>query len=141
MRAGLSTRIFLGFLLLLLVFAGASLLSVLRLHAIREDLELIHRGYLAMARTATQVRTLQEAKDAYVDRALAAQDTSVRRQLVGYAREFYPKALRGRLDELESVAESLGEGRARNDARFLEAVIEQIRRARTANDAYDETTA
>src|SRR5688572_17084838 len=117
------------------------MLSVRRLHAIRDDLVLIHRGYLAMARPATQVRTLQEAKDAYVGRALAAQDEAVRRQLVGYAREFYPKALRGRLDELEGMSMQLREGRAKNDARFLEAVVDQVRRARAINDDYDEATA
>lgn len=142
MRAGLSTRIFAGFLVLLIVFAGAGLLAVRRLHAIREDLLLIHRGYLAMGRSATQVRTLQEAKDAYVARALAAQAPDVRRQLVAYAREFYPKALRDRLGEMEELAGELRGGNLRDeDARFLDALLEQIARARSLNDAYDEATA
>jgi HAMP domain-containing protein len=142
-RAGLSTRIFAGFLVLLLVFAGASLLSVRRLHAIREDLVLIHRGYLAMGRTATQVRTLQEAKDAYVSRALATQAPDVRRQLVGYAKELYAKAVRDRLDELEALTEQLAAGNLHDDedARFLAGVADQVKQARDLNDAYDDATA
>ena len=142
MRAGLSTRIFAGFLVLLLVFAGASLLSVRRLHAIREDLVVIHRGYLAMGRTATQVRTLQEAKDAYVSRALATQAPDMRRQLVAYARELYAKAVRDRLDEMQALAEQLAGSNVRDDdARFLAGVIDQIKQARDLNDAYDDSTA
>lgn len=140
MRAGLSTRIFAGFVALLLVFAGASLLSVRRMHLIREDLVLIHKGYLAMGRSATQLRTLQEAKNAYVDRALAAQDESVRRQLVAYAREFYPKAIRDRLDELESTASNLqGSGRD-DDQQFLVQLLAQLQNARTLHESYDEAT-
>ncbi len=139
---GLSSRIFAGFLVLLLVFAGASVLSVRRLHAIREDLVLIHRGYLAMGRTATQVRTLQEAKDAYVTRALATQAPELRRQLVAYARELYARAVRDRLDEMDSLAKELQGGHLRDDdVRFLTTIIERVKQAQELNDAYDESTA
>jgi signal transduction histidine kinase/HAMP domain-containing protein len=141
-RASLSTRIFVGFLVLLLVFAGASLYAVRRMHAIREDLVVIHRGYLAMGRSATQLRTLQEAKDAYVSRALAAQEPGVRRQLAAYARDFYPKALKDRLDELAALAATLRAGRLReDDRRFLEALEVQVRRARALSEEHDETAA
>lgn len=141
MRAGLSTRIFAGFLVLLLVFAGTGLLAVRRLHAIREDLVLIHRGYLAMGRTATQVRTLQEAKDAYVARAIATPSPDVRRQLLAYARESDPRAGRERLDEIEALALQLRSARLREgDARFLDALVEQVDRARALSDEYDEAT-
>jgi PAS domain S-box-containing protein len=140
-RAGLSTRIFAGFLVLLLVFAGAGLLGVRRLHAIREDLVLIHRGYLAMGRAATQVRTLQDARDAYVARAIATPSPDVRRQLVAYARDADPRALRERLDEIEALALQLLSGRLREaDARFLDALVAQLDRSRTLHDAYDEAT-
>ena len=142
MRLGLSTRIFVGYLAILVVFAAATLFSVQRMHAIREDLRLIHRGYLAMTRLATQVRTLQEAKDAYVGRALSEQSPAVRRQLVAYAREFYPKALRDRLDEIDRLAVELEIAPlAADDRAFLARAREQIAEARDMNDAYDEATA
>ncbi len=143
MRAGLSTRIFLGFLVLLLVFAGASALAVRRMHAIREDLVIIHRGYLALARGSTQARTLQEARDATVARALAAPDAAVRRQLLAASREGdQGRALRDRLDELEALSRQLLAGRARPvDHAFLERVLAECASARTAGDAYDQATA
>lgn len=141
MRAGLSTRIFAGFVALLVVFAGVSLLSVRRMHLIREDLSLIHRGYLAMARAATQLRTLQEAKDAYVDRALVAPDDLVRRPLAAYAREFYPKALRERIDEFERMALELRGTVREDDARFLTELLAGLARVRSLHEGYNEAGA
>lgn len=141
MRAGLSTRIFLGFLVLLLVFAGTSALAVRRMHAIREDLAIVHRGYLALARGATQARTLQEARDATLARALASPDPAVRRQLLSSAREAYGKALAVRIDELEALTRELLAGRARPaDQRFLEGLLAECGDLRTNLDSYDETT-
>lgn len=141
MRAGLSTRIFLGFLVLLLVFAGASGLAVRRMHAIREDLVLVHRGYLALARGATQARTLHEARDATLARALATPDPALRRTLLGSAREAYGKALAERIDELDALTRELLAGRARpSDQSFLEGLLAECAEARTHSDAYDEAT-
>lgn len=141
MRAGLSTRIFLGFLVLLLVFAGASGLAVRRMHAIREDLVLVHRGYLALARGATQARTLHEARDATLARALATPDPALRRTLLGSAREAYGKALAERIDELDALTRELLAGRARpSDRTFLESLLAECAEARTHSDAYDEAT-
>lgn len=143
MRAGLSTRIFLGFLVLLLVFAGASALAVRRMHAIREDLVIIHRGYLALARFGTQARTLQEAREATLARALATSDPALRRQLLASGREGgHGRELRERLDELEALTRQLLAGRARAaDHAFLGQVLAEVGATRTASDAYDEATA
>lgn len=141
MRAGLSTRIFLGFLVLLLVFAGASALAVRRMHAIREDLVIVHRGYLALARGATQARTLQEARDATFARALAGPDPAVRRQLLASGREAYGRALTERIDELDALTRQLLAGRARPaDLRFLDGLLAECAELRAASDAYDEAT-
>jgi signal transduction histidine kinase len=141
MRFGLSTRIFAGFLTLLVAFAGTALFAVDRIGRIREDLRLVHRGYLAMARQATQVRTLQEAKDEYVRRALGEDDPAVRRHLVGYAREFYPRALRDRLAEMQKLADTLAQSpTGRGSQAFLNDVAERLRRTQRLHDAYDEAT-
>ena len=142
MRVSLSTRIFAGFLVLLLTFAGASAFAVLQLHAMREDLVLLHRGYLALGRSATQLRTLQEMRDAHVERALEEGDPIVRRRLVAYARDFYPTATRERLDELLRVTRELqAQNLKSRDALFLESAFAQVRRARDMNGAYDEAVA
>lgn len=141
MRVGLSARIFLGFLAILATFAGTLLFATGRIQAIREDLRLVHRGYLTLTRQAAQVRTLQEAKDEYVRRARKERDPAVRRHLVGYAREFYPRALRDRLAEMLIVAESLASATfARGDHVPLEDLKDRIRRVQALHDAYDDAT-
>lgn len=141
MRLSLSTRIFAGFLAILVVFSGTALFVVGQLERIREDLRLVHRGYLAMARQSTQVRTLQEAKEEYVRRALSEDDPAVRRHLTGYAREFYPRALRDRLREMSMLATGLSVGPVPEDGkRFLDEVIERVGRVQRLHDAYDEAT-
>jgi nitrogen fixation/metabolism regulation signal transduction histidine kinase len=135
----LRTRILTGFLAILVAFALTTGFTVSRLATLRDDLRLIHKGYLTMSRLALQVRTLQEAKDEYVLRSVSETDPVVRRHLVAYARAFYPKALRDRLSELEAIANSIAsttkEGRA-----ALFAIQDQIVRARALHDAYDEAT-
>jgi len=135
----LRTRILAGFLAILVAVGATTGVTVSRLSTLRDDLRLIHKGYLTMARLALQVRTLQEAKDEYVLRSLSETDPVVRRHLVAYARAFYPKALRDRLSELDGIASSIAattrEGRA-----ALFAIQDQIARARALHDAYDEAT-
>jgi signal transduction histidine kinase/HAMP domain-containing protein len=141
MRLGLSTRIFAGFLAILVVFSGTALVVVERLERIREDLRLVHRGYLAMARQGAQVRTLQEAKEEYVRRAIAETDPAVRRHLIGYAREFYPRALRDRMGEMSMLATGLASMPQGAEAgRFLEGLADRIVRVQRLHDAYDDAT-
>jgi signal transduction histidine kinase len=141
-RPGLSARIAAGFLALLVVFGIASSFAVVTLRAARRDLVVLSRGYLALGRSAAQLRTLQEVKDATVARALDEGDPAVRRGLVGFARELYPSAMREHLDEIQGLARQLqGDRTSPGDALFLETVFAQARRARDLADAYDRATA
>ena len=141
LRLSLQGRVFFGFLLLLLVFGGASALSVRALHGVRGDLVVLTRGYLALGRAATQLRTLQELKDATVDRALAEDDDKLRRPLVAFSRELYPAQMGDRLQEIQTLARQLQQTRSgASDALFLETVFAQARRAAALAQAYDEAT-
>ena len=138
-RLGLSARIFAGFLALLIVFGAASAFAVVTLRAARRDLVVLTRGYLALGRAATQLRTLQELKDATVERALNERDRVVRRPLVGFARELYPQAMREHLDEIQLLSRQL-QGSSAADALFLETIFSQARRARDLSQGYDDAT-
>lgn len=141
MRFGLSTRIFLGFLLALATFAGAQIFATSRVQTIRDELRLVHRGYLSLTRQSAQVRTLQEAKDAYVRRAQTEKDPAVRSHLVGYTRDFYPRALRERLAEMEVIASSLAQAAAdRPESASLKTLEDRIRRIRALHEQYDQAT-
>ncbi len=138
-RPGLSARIAAGFLALLLVFGAAGAFAVVTLRAARQDLVVLTRGYLALGRAATQLRTLQELKDATVTRALDDDDDRLRRPLLGFARELYPAAMRERLDEIQLLSRQL-QGSSVTDALFLETVFAQARRASDLARRYDDAT-
>lgn len=141
LRLSLQSRVFGGFFLLLLVFGGASALSVRALHGVRRDLVVLTRGYLALGRAATQLRTLQELKDATVDRAVAEDDDTLRRPLVGFSRELYPQQMGERLAEIQALARQLQTTRGGStDALFLETVFAQARRAAALAATYDDAT-
>lgn len=141
MRFGLSTRIFLGFLLALATFAGAQIFATSRVQAIRDELRLVHRGYLSLTRQSAQVRTLQEAKDEYVRRAQSEDDPAVRSHLVGYTRDFYPRALRERLAEMEVIAGTLAQASAtRPEKASLRSLEDKIQRIRALHEHYDQAT-
>jgi signal transduction histidine kinase len=142
MQLGLKTRILVGFLAIVVAFAGSTLFALSRMQGLRDDLRLIHRGYLTMNRYTTGVRTLQEAKDVYVRRALEEADPRLRRHLVAYARTFYPRAIRDRLAEIETRAQDLQEQHLGAEQQaLLEDVLASVQRTTVKHDAYDEATA
>ncbi|MDP2342107.1 MAG: ATP-binding protein [Deltaproteobacteria bacterium] len=138
----LQSRVFAGFLVLLLVFGAASAFSVQALHGVRGDLVVLTRGYLQLGRAATQLRTLQELKDATVDRALDEDDALLRRPLLAFSRELYPEAMGEKLREIQRLARELQGSRVTtSDTLFLETVFAQARRAADLAAAYDDATA
>ncbi|MFH1811719.1 MAG: ATP-binding protein [Pseudomonadota bacterium] len=142
MRTSLSIRIFLGFLAMLAVFGGSSVYGILRMDAIRQDLQLTSQGYLQLTRSLTQVKTIAESRDAYVERALAETDPRVRQYLVRYARDFYPRVLRERLAELAQSARRLaGQSLPASDATFASEVAARLDRAVELNRAADSAAA
>jgi PAS domain S-box-containing protein len=137
----LSSRIFAGFLLLTAVFSLSGVVAVQALQGARRDLVVLTRGYLALGRTATQLRTLQEVYDHNVARAVAEPNRLRRTELSAFARELYPQSMGAALEELQTLARQLQQARVSpSDALFLENVFAQARRARALALAYDEAT-
>jgi len=138
-RISLTIRIFLGFIAILLVFSATTAYGVLRLDAIRKDLLLTSQGYMQLTRALTQVKTIAESKDAYVERAVAEEDPRVRQYLIRYARDFYPRVLRERLDELSASARRLASARdlPPPDERFAGEIADRLERAVELNRAAD----
>jgi len=143
-RASLATRIFVGVLVVAAVFSLSSIVAVRALQGARTDLVVLTRGYLALGRTATQLRTLQEVYDDNIARAIALSDAEPSRarraDLAAFARELYPEAMGQSLDELQTLARQLQRSGSAADGVYLETVFAQARRARALAIAYDEDT-
>ncbi len=139
-RLSLSSRIFVGFLVMAVAFSLSGVVAVRALQGARKDLVVLTRGYLALGRTATQLRTTQEIYDDSLSRAVVEPDRLRRAELASFARELYPQMMGHSLDELQVLARQLQRGAERSDAVFLETVFAQAKRARSLALAYDEST-
>lgn len=134
-KSSIRARILAGFFLIVVTFAGASLVAVEQMRRIREDLRLVHGGYLALTRLVTQVRAHQELKDDALKRAVAEPDAGARRPLLTYAQSFYPRVIRDRLQKATALAQSLrNQGLSPQDDNFMKGVIEQVQRASARHD-------
>jgi len=140
-RLSLSGRIVAGTLVMAAVFSASGVFAVQALQGARRDLVVLTRGYLALGRTATTLRTLQEVHDQNIARAVTEPDRLRRAELSAFARELYPQSMGQRLAELQSLARQLQQSRvAASDALFLENVFAQANRARALAVAYDDAT-
>lgn len=141
-KSSIRARILAGFFLIVVTFAGASLVAVEQMHRIREDLRLVHGGYLALTRLVTQVRAHQELKDDALKRAVAEPDAQARRPLLTYAQSFYPRVIRDRLQKATALAQSLrNQGLSPQDDAFMRGVIEQVQQASTRHDETNRAAA
>ena len=135
MRVSLTIRIFLSFIVMLMIFGGTTLYGILRMDAIRQDLRLTSEGYLQLTRSLAQVKTIAESRDAYVERSSGETDLRLRQYLVRYARNFYPRVLRARLKNLSESAQSLAKhDLSRRDQKFVDGVSSQLVRIVELND-------
>jgi signal transduction histidine kinase len=141
LRLSLSGRIVAGTLVMAAVFSASGVFAVQALQGARRDLVVLTRGYLALGRTATTLRTLQEVHDQNIGRAVTEPDRLRRAELSAFARELYPQSMGERLAELQVLARQLQQSRvAASDALFLENVFAQANRARALAVAYDDAT-
>ena len=130
-----------GFVALTVISSLSGILAVQALSGARRDLVVLTRGYLALGRSATQLRTLQELRDLAVDRAVQETDPGRRRALASVAKDLSSGRLRELLDELSTLSRQLQQSRAaQKDALFLENIFAQARRARVQARAYDDAT-
>ena len=137
----LSTRIFIGFALIVGLFASASGFSVTKISAIRADLARVQSGYLALARKATQLRTLHTAKLDIVDRAMDADVQAARQYFVRSATEFYPRSIRKRTKEMrETLADLRRVAKAKHDIAFATDIATRINSAQKKEEEHDTLT-
>jgi PAS domain S-box-containing protein len=139
MRLSLSARVFLGFVAVLLLFAGTVAFGLLRMHAIRESLRYTADTHISLTRTLAQVKTLLDIRDDYTNRALLENEPRVRGYLVRYARDFYPLAIRSRLSEARTAVEAAQQAEVtEHERRFLLDTADRLRRVEDGETAAEE---
>lgn len=132
---GISTRVFLAFIVLLAVFGTVLGYALFRLHHVQTDARLIHHCYVPLSLTLSEAHTDLATYDA----VLAERDRMVLRRVVQAQKVLYPFAKRidarfARADEFIRVG--LDRARRAGDRDFLERGAETIALMRSQVEAF-----
>ena len=119
-----ATKIVLTFTVALAAFGLVAAVSIVRLHALGQDLRLLSAGYFPLGRIAAQL----EVKDWVAARALEASDLdpAARRAYLPVARAHFPALVREKIEEGKRVAREAARIGGEEDARVLADVAARL---------------
>jgi signal transduction histidine kinase len=103
-KLSLTTRIFLGYAVVLVTFGGVSGFSVLTLRQNQVEIRLVSEGYLGLSQTVAAIETFQgnQAKD--TERLRDEKSVETRKALIRLARLYFPGLMAGRLQSGKDTA-------------------------------------
>ena len=104
MKLSLTTRIFLGYAVVLVTFGAVSGFSVLTLRQNQVEIRLVSEGYLGLSQTVAAIETFQanQAKD--TERLRDERSVETRKALIRLARLYFPGLMAGRLQSGKDTA-------------------------------------
>lgn len=104
MKLSLTTRIFLGYAVVLVTFGAVSGFSVLTLRQNQVEIRLVSEGYLGLSQTVAAIETFQanQAKD--TERLRDEKGVETRKALIRLARLYFPGLMAGRLQSGKDTA-------------------------------------
>ena len=145
MRLSLSTKVFLGFLALLVTFALLAFFSVLQIRAMAADLRTIKDGHIALARLTARLETHQKNRSRYLDRGLEETDLRNKELVLSSALHYFSEVTQTTLQELRDAAEQqvrrpVSRGVA-SQASFYRGVQDRVNRMSVLHKRLDELTA
>lgn len=119
-----ATKIVLTFTVALAAFGLVAAVSIVRLHALGQDLRLLSAGYFPLGRIAAQL----EVKDWVASRALEVRDLdpAARRAYLPVARAHFPALVREKIEEGKRVARDAARLGGEEDARVLGEVSARL---------------
>lgn len=143
-RLSLTTKIFLGFVALLGIFALLAFFSVQQIRAVAEALETIKDGHIALAQSASKLATHQKNRFRYLERALEETDPQARQRVISIVVGYFPDVTQKTIADLRSSAEkqmarAVGR-RTEPQASFYQRVIEHADRLAALNRRVDGLT-
>jgi len=125
MRLSISARIIAGFFVVLLAFSGVMGYTFVRLHRLRQDLQLINTTYLQLTLILAELYTIQGNLLITVDQRASGGPTSdfLRRQME-LGRAYRLREVRS---ALQVIGRSAGLGPSRRDVQFMALAEEKLR--------------
>lgn len=114
MRLSIATKVFLGFVAVLICSAAVSGYGIVRLQRIGRGLSLLSRPYMPLTRAVSTLEAFQKERARSTDRLLDEPDAKVRQNLVTLDRTYFARAVGERLafaQQLVNEAREAGEER------------------------------
>src|SRR2546428_9343982 len=111
MRLSIATKVFLGFVAVLICSASVSLYGIVRLQRIGRGLSLLSRPYMPLTRAVSTLEAFQKERERSTERLLEEQDPAARRSLIALDRTYFARVVLERLDfppQLAASAPQLG---------------------------------
>jgi signal transduction histidine kinase len=97
MKLSLTTRIFLGYAVVLATFAAVSIFSVAEMHRNQQEIQLVSQGYLHLSQETAAIETFHKNQEKSTERLLEEQNALTRRALIRLARLYFPQVMAQRI--------------------------------------------
>ncbi|MBK8012821.1 MAG: HAMP domain-containing protein [Deltaproteobacteria bacterium] len=144
MKLSISAKIFMGFTLLLGIFAVLAYFSIREIRSVAADHLSIKEGQLAIARLAAQIETHQENRFRDIRRVLAGPYPR-RQEILRAGLTYYPAVIRARIEEVRTLCtrHTTAEAEAPPNARvrFCEQVVRRVDGIETLHGQLDDISA
>ncbi|MFT3708412.1 MAG: ATP-binding protein [Archangium sp.] len=137
MKLSLTTRIFLGYAVVLVTFGAVSGFSVFTLRQNQLEIRLVSEGYLELSQTVAAIETFQanQAKD--TARLRDEQSVETRKALIRLARLYFPGLMAGRLKSGKETATKVLEWAPEAERPFVADVAKKFGELETRFTEYE----
>ena len=124
MRLSIATKVFLGFVAVLVCSAAVSAYGVARLHRIGEGLSLLSRPYMPLARAVSTLEAFHKERVRNTDYMLDASDPKARSNFVALDRTYLARAVGERLASAQQLV--AGAQRTASDRDVLDRIAVRL---------------
>ncbi len=139
MKLSLTTRIFLGYAVVLVTFGAVSGFSVLTLRQNQVEIRLVSEGYLGLSQTVAAIETFQanQAKD--TERLRDEDSVETRKALIRLARLYFPGLMAGRLQSGKDTAVKVLEFAPEAEKPFVSDVARKFEELKVRFAEYEQS--
>jgi two-component system, NtrC family, sensor kinase len=139
-KLSLTSRIFLGYAVVLATFGGVSLFSVSELHRSQAEIRLVSEGYLSLSQTAAALETFLTYQSKDMERLRDEDNVETRRALIRLARPYFPGLIAERLEAGKATARKARELAPEAEHRFIDEVIQKLEEISSRFAEYEAET-
>jgi len=138
LKLSLTTRIFLGYAVVLVTFGAVSLFSVTELRRSQVEIRLVSEGYLRLSQTVAAIETFQanQAKD--TERLRDEQSVETRRALIRLARLYFPGLMAQKLEDGQATAARSLEFAPDTERAYVQDVVKKFQELKARFGEYEQ---